>query len=151
MIEALGYQEDIVSKLLGPCSKLVLATSYQNNVTARSISCIIINNKILFQTDRNFNKFHQIQHNPNVALCKDNIQIEGVAICRGRPFDQQNKEFLELYKNYYPNAYNQYSHLEAEEVIEVNITLITTWIYENRKPVRYYYDLKAKRFWKKYY
>lgn len=54
---------------------MVLATSCHDLVTARNMSCIIIKNKIYFQTDKTFLKYKQIIENPNVALCVDNIQI----------------------------------------------------------------------------
>jgi len=47
----------------------ILATSYLDKVTARSISIIAIGTKILFQTDSRMEKCQQIEKNNNVAIC----------------------------------------------------------------------------------
>jgi uncharacterized pyridoxamine 5'-phosphate oxidase family protein len=58
---------ELFSKL-GNHSIMCLATSFNDKVTARSMSIIIYNNKFYFQTDTNFQKFEQIKNNHNVAL-----------------------------------------------------------------------------------
>lgn len=78
--------------------KDVLATSYENKVTARNMSYVIINKKIYFQTDKTFLKHYQMVKNPNVALCVDNIQIEGVAKIKHHPFEDENKMFIDIFK-----------------------------------------------------
>lgn len=77
---------------------IVLATSFNNRVTARTISYVIINDKIIFQTDSTFIKSEQIRLNNKVALCIDNIQIEGIAEITGNHFNECNRDFLEEYK-----------------------------------------------------
>lgn len=151
MILENGYSENLVSNLLGTSSILVLATSFENKVTARNVSCIILNNKIYFQTDKTFIKFHQISNNPKIAFCKDNIQIEGIANIKGHPLNKENSVFLDTYKKYYSNSYANYSHLKNEVVIEVEILFITMWVYENGKPLRKNYILKDSKFSKEYY
>jgi len=68
----------------------VLATSANNRPTARMMSLIFIERKIYFQTDKNFIKVEQITQNPYVALCFDNVQIEGIAKALGHPLEEQN-------------------------------------------------------------
>ena len=58
---------------------IVLATCLNDEPTARTVSYIILDNKIYFQTDIKFDKCMQIEENNNVALCLDNYQIEGTA------------------------------------------------------------------------
>ena len=62
---------------LSPARKMVLATALAEKVTARMMSVVVLEEKLYFQTDITFRKYQQIRSNPHVALCADNIQIEG--------------------------------------------------------------------------
>ena len=108
---------------------IVLATSYNDLVTARTISYVMINEKLYFQTLKTYEKVYQITHNNKVALCIDNLQIEGLAKIVGHPFDNKNNLFIELYKEKHNSAYQKYSSLADEVVIEVTINKISRWIY----------------------
>lgn len=52
---------------------MTLATSMDNRVTARTMSFVVENERLYFQTDTSFTKFHQIKSNPLVAVCWNNI------------------------------------------------------------------------------
>ncbi|MFX1256225.1 MAG: pyridoxamine 5'-phosphate oxidase family protein [Promethearchaeota archaeon] len=114
----------------------VLATSANDKVSARTMDCINIGLKIMFETDRRSGKFKQMEKNPNVALCTKNVQIEGVAKIRKHPLDESNKKFIELYKKNHLYAYQLYSHLKNSVVIRVEPKLITLWKHINGKPLR---------------
>ena len=75
---------------IGDHAKIVLATSHQDKVTARKMSFLIMNGIFYFQTDKTFRKYQDIQDNENVALCLDNIQIEGICKEIGHPLDHQD-------------------------------------------------------------
>jgi len=152
MIE-ISYEllEKEIYNLLGDNKILVLATSSDNRVTARSVSCIVIGKKVCFQTDKTFLKCEQIMKNQNVALCTENIQIEGIAKIKGHPLNEENKDFAEKYKNYYKSSYDNYSHMQNETVIEVESTYITLWKYENGLPYRDFLDVKAEKAYRQYY
>lgn len=137
--------EKEIFSLLGNKKIMVLATSSENIVTARNMSCIIINKKIYFQTDKTFMKFKQILKNSNVALCVDNIQIEGIAKIKAHPFSEENKEFIETFKEKYNSSYKTYSHLDNEVVVEITPTLITLWKYENEQPFRDFLDIRKNK------
>jgi general stress protein 26 len=124
---------------------MVLATCSQNRVTARNMSCVIFNNRIYFQTDKSFLKYQQILDNNQVALCADNIQVEGKAVVKGHPFDEENKEFCRLYEKNFEGSFEKYSKLPTEVVIEVEPTLITLWKYSNGMPFRDFINLKDKK------
>jgi uncharacterized pyridoxamine 5'-phosphate oxidase family protein len=143
--------EKEIYDLLGENKILVLATSSDNRVTARSVSCIVTGKKVCFQTDKAFLKYKQIIKNQNVALCTENIQIEGIAKIKGHPLTEENKDFAEKYKKYYKSSYDNYSHLENEAVIEVEPTYITLWKYENGQPYRDFLDVKAEKAYRQYY
>lgn len=136
---------------LGNKAVLVVATSKDNRVTARSLSCIINDKKIYFQTDKNFIKYQQIISNPKVALCINNIQIEGIATPIGHPLENKNAWFKKLYKEYYPQSFDNYSKMKNEVIIEVNPTYITLWKYIDNKPLRDYLDLINKKAQREYY
>ncbi len=136
--------ENEILELLTKSHTMVLATCLNNKVSARNMSCIVVDKKIYFQTDKNFLKFKQIDSNVNVALCIDNIQIEGVAKIKGHPFDEQNIKFREVYQKIHHNSYNNYSSLDSEVVIEVTMQLITLWKYIDGKPLRDILDVDKK-------
>lgn len=120
---------------------IVLATCLKDEPTARTVSHIIIDNKIYFQTDINFDKCMQIEENKNVALCLDNYQIEGTAKILEHPFNEKNNKFLEKFKQVHKNSFNEYSALEDEVVIEINPVFIKIWKYINNKPYIEYLNI----------
>lgn len=127
---------------IGKARKIVLSTSCNDRVTSRMMSFIIFNNKFYCQTDKNFLKYQQIESNPNVALCLDNIQIEGIAKNIGKPLE--NQKFINLFKQYYKTSYEIYSFLENEILLEIKPTFIGVWTYKEFIPVREFYNLKTK-------
>lgn len=110
---------------------MVLATSYQDKVTARSVSTIVVDSKIYFQTANNMEKYYQIQKNCNVALTKGFYQIEGTAKAIGGW--QDHPLLAANYKLIHQSSYDNYGLLPVEEVIEVSITNIKLWQYEGDK------------------
>lgn len=124
---------------------IVLATSFENNVTARTISYIMIKDELYFQTLSTYEKALQIKNNSNVALCLDNLQITGTAQILNHP--SENNEFLQRYKQIHYNAYNKYSMLENEVVIKVKINKASLWKYENNSGHKLVIDLINKEFW----
>lgn len=101
-------------KEIGEYKKMVLSTSFDNHVTSRMMSIIIIDRIFYFQTDKTFRKYEQLQQNPYAALCIDNYQIEGHCKELGNPLE--NKVFCELYKKYFPSSYERYSKLPKERL-----------------------------------
>ena len=123
---------------------IVLATCLNDEPTARTVSYIILDNKIYFQTDIKFDKCMQIEENNNVALCLDNYQIEGTAKILEHPLDEKNKRFLNKFKQIHENSYNEYSILEDEVVIEINPIFIKIWKYIDNKPYIEYLNIIDK-------
>ena len=130
---------------------LVLATSANDRVTARAMSCVNIGLNVYFQTNTRFLKFKQLEQNPHVALCAGNVQIEGVANIRKQSLDPSNKEFIELYKQHHLGSFKLYSHLKHNVVIEVEPTLITLWKYGDNKPYREFLYVQENRAEREYY
>ena len=130
--------------ILNKNKHIVLATSFEDFVTARTISYIMINNELYFQTLSTYEKAIQIKNNDKVALCLDNLQIIGTAQILNHP--SENDEFLQKYKLIHYNAYNKYSMLKDEVIIKVRIHKISLWKYENNSGHKLTIDLVKKEF-----
>ncbi|MCH3963354.1 MAG: pyridoxamine 5'-phosphate oxidase family protein [Clostridium sp.] len=143
--------EKEIFNLLDDKRVMVLATSCNDLVTAGSMSCVIIKNKIYFQTDKTFLKYRQILENPNVALCVDNVQVQGVASIKQHPFLGENREFIDKFRERYRSSYDKYSHMTNEVVIEVEPTFIVVWKYENNQPFREFLDIRNHKAYRKNY
>lgn len=100
-------------KEFGSSKKMVLSTSLDNIVTSRMMSVVAIEGKLFFQTDNTFRKYKQLKGNSNVALCIDNIQIEGQCEEIGHP--SNNTEFCTAYKAGFPDSYSNYTALENKK------------------------------------
>ena len=112
--------------------KMVLSTSYDDYVTSRMMSIIQKDGNFYFQTDKTFRKYNQLIHNKHVALCIDNIQIEGICKELGHPME--NLEFAELYKENFPNSFHNYTSLPNERLFCITPTYIERWIYIHKMP-----------------
>ncbi len=128
----------------GDSKIMVLSSAYNNKVSSRMMSIVHIDRKFYFQTDKNFRKYQQILSNPNIALCIDNIQIEGVCKEVGKPFD--NIKFVEVFKENYESSYKNYSNLIDEALFEISPSYIQRWLYIDRKPFIEKIDLDSKSY-----
>lgn len=117
---------------LGQSAKMVLATSLNDIVSARMMSVIIQNERFYFQTDKTFPKYEQIIGNRNVALCIDNVQIEGICKEIGIPTDHM--DFCQRYEAAFHSSFKAYTKLKNERLFEVEPGFIQRWIYEDGKP-----------------
>lgn len=133
----------------GKGRKMVLSTSENNRVSSRMMSVVQIDGIFYFQTDITFHKYHQIVRNPNVALCIDNIQIEGVCEEIGQPL--QFAPFCDVFQECFKGSYDAYSSLENERLFAVKPMYVERWIYENGTPYIETFDIitqehKSKRY-----
>jgi uncharacterized pyridoxamine 5'-phosphate oxidase family protein len=151
-MEKLNYEieEDKIFKLIGEKRLVALATSSENNTTVRTMSIIVYSRKIYFQTGIDLTKYKQICENKNVALCFENIQIEGIANIIGKPIE--HKDVMEMYKECYQKSYETYSKLDKEILIEIIPKKITKWDYDvNGSPYRIFIELDSKKIYKEMY
>lgn len=126
---------------LGQSLKMVLATSLDTIVSARMMSIIIKNGRFYFQTDRAFRKYRQITGNGNVALCADNVQIEGVCKEVGRPMD--DPDFYRKFEAAFPSSFAAYAKLGNERLFEVIPRFIERWLYEGGTPYIEQFDIQS--------
>jgi general stress protein 26 len=106
---------------------MALASSLNDHVTVRNVSCIMYDHRIFFKTDMNFRKTKQLLENPRVALCFGGIQIEGYAVNRGKVIDEPGRVFEKLYKQYWEKSYNAYPHEDSEILIEIIPKFVEIW------------------------
>jgi Pyridoxamine 5''-phosphate oxidase. len=126
----------------------VLSTTSNNNISSRSMSIINKGLDIYFQTNKCYIKHDQMLENNNVALCYNNISIEGIADEIGNWKDEKNKELMELYKSVHLSSFNAYGLLEGQIVYKVTPKIIKLWKYINGIPIRqnlYVYEKIAEQ------
>jgi general stress protein 26 len=75
-------------------------------------------------TWRHSRKYAQIQANPNVALCKDNVQIEGVAEILGDLLAEETREHTDTSRDRFSDAIKQWEHRPGMVIIRVRPTLV---------------------------
>lgn len=113
---------------------IVLATSLADKVTARSISHVNDGLVICFQTSKDSEKAKQIEQNANIAIAASNIQIEAKAELCGCTTETQNKDFIEKFKNKYPEYHKMYSNLPDEVVFKAQPLKIKVYKYLDGVP-----------------
>lgn len=118
---------DLMFRKLGSWKVMALASSVDDYVMVRNVSCLFYDDKVYFKTDKNFRKTQQLFKNPNVALCWSGVQIEGTAENKGLVVDEPGRRFEEGYKKYLWGSYNKYSHEDTEILIEVQPGFVEIW------------------------
>ena len=106
---------------------MALASSVNDYVMVRNVSCLFYDEKVYFKTDKNFRKTKQLYQNPQVALCWSGVQIEGIANDKGLVVDEPDRKFEKLYEKYLWGSYNKYSHEDTEIIIEVTPKFVEIW------------------------
>ena len=125
----LSFEEavKIMFEKLGDWKIMALASSVNDYVMVRNVSCLFYDDKVYFKTDKNFRKTQQLYENPQVALCWSGTQVEGVAVNRGLVIDEPGRKFEKLYKEHLWGSYNKYSHEDTEILIEVTPKFVEVW------------------------
>lgn len=140
------YQEKYHALLseFGKGRKMVLSTSLNDRVSSRMMSVVLIKGLFYFQTDVTLGKYRQLKGNPNVALCIDNIQIEGVCMEIGPPMD--NDAFCKHFQQCFKGSYEAYTALKNERLFVVKPTFIERWIYKDGIPYIERFDTEAEEY-----
>lgn len=114
-------------EMLGDWKIMALASSKDDYVMVRNVSCLFYDEKIYFKTDKNFRKTQQLFANPHVAMCWSGIQVEGIAENKGLVADEPGQRFAQGYKKHLWESYNKYSHEDTEIIIEVSPKYVEIW------------------------
>lgn len=128
----------------GTSKKIVLSTSDKNIVSSRMMSVVQINREFYFQTDMKLRKYQQLKKNTHVALCIDNIQIEGLCKELGHPLE--NETFCNTFMECFKGAYDAYTSLTNERLFVIKPTYIERWIYKDGTPYIESFDINAKNY-----
>ena len=112
---------------LGDWKIMALASSVNDYVMVRNVSCLFYDDKIWFKTDKNFRKTQQLYENPRVAMCVGGIQVEGLAANKGLVVEEDGRVFEQGYKKHLWGSYNKYSHEDTEIIIEVTPIFVEVW------------------------
>lgn len=142
----------VMFEKLGNSKIMALATSQNDVVMVRNVSCVFYDEKIYFKTDKNFRKTQQLYANPQVAMCFNGVQVEGIAKNLGLVIDEPGRRFEQYYKQYLWGSYNAYSHIDTEILIEVTPTFVEIWDQdENDHAFQTFLDFKREKVEIKYY
>ena len=128
----------------GQGRKMVLSTSENNKVSSRMMSVIQINGEFYFQTDVTMKKYHQLKFNKNVALCIDNIQIEGICEEKSHPLD--NDLFCNIFQKCFKGSFDAYSSLKNERLFCVKPLFVERWIYSESIPYIEIFDIENEQY-----
>ncbi len=120
-------------EMLGNSKIMALATSKNDHVFVRNVSCVFYDNKIYFKTDKNFRKTKQLLENPQVAICWNGIQVEGIAVNKGLVVEEEGRRFEQAYRKYLWGSYNAYSHEDSEILIEITPKFVEIWDQDSNK------------------
>ena len=123
---------------------MVLSSAENDKVSSRMMSIVFFDGLFYFQTDKTFRKYHQLISNPQVALCADNIQIEGICREMGHPID--NAMFCSIYKTCFSGSFNRYSSLRNERVFAVKPTYVERWLYIDGVPFIETYYIERQQY-----
>ena len=85
---------------LGQWKIMALASSVNDYVMVRNVSCLFYDKKIYFKTDKNFRKTKQLFENPRVAMCWSGVQVEGTARNLGLVTQEPGRRFEKGYRKY---------------------------------------------------
>ena len=128
----------------GDGRKMVLSTAHNNRVSSRMMSVVKLGGELYFQTDITMKKYSELSENSNVALCIDNIQIEGICSEVSRPLE--NEAFCEVFQKCFKGSFDAYSALKNERLFSVKPLYIERWLYIDGVPYIEAFDMAARQY-----
>lgn len=126
----------------GTSRHMVLSTALSNKPSSRMMSIVRIGDVFYFQTDMNFRKYACLIENPYCSLCIDNMQMEGLCMEKGHPFD--NPDFMSVYEKSFPSSFSRYSSLKCERVFSFIPSFLELYSYLDGKPYIEVFCIKKK-------
>ena len=103
---------------------MVLATSSGNRVLARNVLIFSKGLELYFFTWGHSRKCQQIEENPNIALCKDDMKIEGTAEILGGLTEEKNKEYTDFMRSRNPESIKRWEKHPSMVIVRVRPTQI---------------------------
>ena len=111
---------------------MVLSTIRNNMVSSRMMSIVSVAGSFYFQTDKISRKYLQLIQHPQIALCADNISIEGVCVEIGRP--KNCLEFCNVYEKVFHSSFEKYTFLNNERLFKIKPMRVERWRYIDGMP-----------------
>ena len=84
-----------------------------------------------------------MKQTPEVSVCFQHIQIQGICDELKHPLHEQSKAFFRAFADNYPNAASRYSHMDNERVYRITPTKIETWRYIDGAPYQEIFDMES--------
>ena len=124
---------------------IVLATSQDDSVTARTVSYATDVLDFYILSWGHHEKVMQIKENPNVALARDNTSIKGTAKILGNPLDEKSRIGAETIKKKRPKEFEIFSRIPGMIMIKVIPSYIKSWVLVDNKFLIEHIDLENKQ------
>ena len=131
-------------KEFGEGRKMVLSTSENEKVSSRMMSVVQVEGRFWFQTDVELRKYHQLSVNHNVALCINNIQIEGECEEKGHPLN--TPDFCNVFQKNFKGSFDAYTSLKNERLFSVRPLFIERWKYIDGVPYIEKFDFENESY-----
>jgi len=128
-----GALEQEVIQALKNSKSIVLATCSGNRVTARQVCFASKDFTIYFITSKEYDKCKQIEKNNHVALCLDNIQMEGTAAIKGHPGLEENISEMAICLNKCRQEMEPFIKYKNVVLVEVAVHRAELWKNNGRE------------------
>ena len=123
---------DEIKQIFVDNREITLATSYNDRVTARTVSFVNKELNIYFLTWEHNKKITQITKNPNVALSLLNVQVEGEAKVLGRPMDFQ--EVGDIFRAKFSDRwFDTFSGITEMVLVKIEVNRVVKFENINRR------------------
>ncbi len=119
-----------------------LATSHDGRVQARVVLVASEGLDVYFFTWKHSRKMKQIEQNPQVALCKDTVQIEGTAEVLGGLADKKIEGFVKIMRDKYPDAIDKWESQPGMVLVRIKPLMAVTGGSSNGDTYIDYLDLE---------
>ncbi|HTX79224.1 MAG TPA: pyridoxamine 5'-phosphate oxidase family protein [Longilinea sp.] len=128
---------------------MVLSTSSNNTVLSRSVWIANKGLDLYFFTWAYSRKCLQISTNPNVSLCQDKVEIEGIAGLVGPMFSAETTGILDLFRSKDPDAIKQWECKPSMVIYHISPVFACVDAYKEQDNVFYeYIDFQKRVAWK---
>lgn len=107
---------------------IVLATSHNGKVTARTVTYATEGLDFYFMSWDHHEKILQIKENVQVALARDNMSVQGTAEIMGKPSDEKSKKGAEVTKRKHPKEFEAFCRTPGMVMVKVRPTYIKSWV-----------------------
>lgn len=123
-------------ELAGKCIKILdenryisVATAHNNFVRARVVDYANLGLAVGFLTWAGTVKMAHLKDNPLIALCVNNLQMEGKAVITGHPSLAENRAFVDRLAERNPNPCKNFMQLDDTVTVMVEPTLMIVMSY----------------------